>query len=69
MTFIDAIGELNPWLIAALLNTGLGLVGWKLVSKLLTPAGLVHAWILGVIVWGVLGWSGYGVVLFYFLAG
>lgn len=69
MTFIDAIGELNPWLLAALLNTGLGLVGWKLVSKLLTPAGLVHAWILGVIVWGVLGWTGYGVVLFYFLAG
>ncbi|ABW29647.1 Integral membrane protein [Acaryochloris marina MBIC11017] len=66
---IDAIGELNPWLLAALLNTGLGLVGWKLVSKLLTPTGLVHAWILGVIVWGVLGWPGYGVVLFYFLAG
>ncbi|BDM78548.1 TIGR00297 family protein [Acaryochloris marina] len=69
MTLIDAIGELNPWLLAALLNTGLGLVGWKLVSKLLTPTGLVHAWILGVIVWGVLGWPGYGVVLFYFLAG
>lgn len=69
MTLIDAIGELNPWLLAALLNTGLGLVGWKLVSKLLTPSGLVHAWILGVIVWGVLGWAGYGVVLFYFLAG
>lgn len=69
MTLIDAIGALNPWLLAALLNTGLGLVGWKLVSKLLTPSGLVHAWILGVIVWGVLGWSGYGVVLFYFLAG
>ncbi|KAI9133249.1 TIGR00297 family protein [Acaryochloris sp. CCMEE 5410] len=69
MTLIDAIGALNPWLLAALLNTGLGLVGWKLVSKLLTPTGLVHAWILGVIVWGVLGWPGYGVVLFYFLAG
>ena len=63
------IGELNPWLIAMGLNTSLGLIGWKLVSKLLTPAGLVHAWILGVIVWGVLGWPGYLVVLFYFLAG
>ncbi len=69
MTFLYDIGGLNPWLVAVLLNTGLGLLGWRLVSKLLTPSGLVHAWILGVIVWGVLGWSGYGVVLFYFLAG
>lgn len=69
MTFLYDIGGLNPWLIAILLNTGLGLLGWRVVSKLLTPSGLVHAWILGVIVWGVLGWSGYTVVLFYFLAG
>jgi len=69
MTFLDDIGGFNPWVLAMLLNTGLGLLGWKLVSKLLTPSGLAHAWILGVIVWAVLGWPGYGVVLFYFLAG
>lgn len=69
MTFLYDIGGLNPWLLAVLLNTGLGLLGWQLVSKLLTPSGLVHAWILGVLVWGILGWPGYGVVLFYFLAG
>lgn len=69
MTVLNQMGALNPWLVAVGLNVGLGLVGWRLVSKLLTPAGLVHAWILGVIVWGVLGWPGYLVVLFYFLAG
>lgn len=69
MTFFDDIGGFNPWILAILLNTGLGLLGWGLVSKLLTPSGLVHAWILGVIVWAVLGWPGYGVVLCYFLAG
>ncbi|WP_299489123.1 TIGR00297 family protein [Acaryochloris sp. IP29b_bin.137] len=69
MTVLNQIGSLNPWLVAAVLNIALGLIGWRLVSKLLTPAGLVHAWILGVVVWGVLGWPGYLVVLFYFLAG
>lgn len=69
MIFLDNIRSWNPWVIAVLLNAGLGFVGWRLVSKLLTPLGLVHAWILGVLVWGILGWSGYGVVLFYFLAG
>ncbi|WP_366918518.1 TIGR00297 family protein [Acaryochloris sp. IP29b_bin.148] len=66
---LDEIGSWNPWLMAVLFNTGLGLLGWRLVSKLLTPAGLGHAWILGVVVWGTLGWPGYSVVLFYFLAG
>ena len=69
MSFLYDISGWNPWLVAIGLNTGLGLVGWKLVSKLLTPAGLVHAWILGVVVWGTLGWAGYAIVLFYFLVG
>jgi uncharacterized protein (TIGR00297 family) len=59
----------NPWLLGVLLNLGLGLMAWPVIKKLLTPAGLLHAWILGVIVWVTLGWQGYAVVVFYFLVG
>lgn len=58
-----------PWLVGALLNTALLGVAAAIPKKLLTPAGYLHAWLLGVIVWGSLGWSGYGVVMFYFLVG
>jgi uncharacterized protein (TIGR00297 family) len=59
----------NPWLVGIGLNTILMLVAIIAPKKLLTPAGLIHAWALGVIVWGTLGWRGYGVVMFYFLVG
>lgn len=59
----------NPWLVAVGLNTVLLGIGWIAPKKLLTPAGLLHGWLLGVIVWGSLGWQGYLVVLFYFLVG
>jgi uncharacterized protein (TIGR00297 family) len=59
----------NPWLVGIGLNTVLMLVAIIVPKKLLTPAGLIHAWALGVIIWGTLGWRGYGVVLFYFLVG
>ncbi|MGC8714574.1 MAG: TIGR00297 family protein [Leptodesmis sp.] len=61
--------SLNHWLIAVALNTVLGAIAWLAPKKLLTPAGLLHAWALGVIVWGCLGWQGYAVVMFYFLVG
>lgn len=51
------------------LNTVLFIFTWILPKKLLTPAGVLHAWLLGVIVWGTLGWQGYTVVMFYFLVG
>jgi uncharacterized protein (TIGR00297 family) len=51
------------------LNTVLGAIAWFAPKKLLTPAGLLHAWALGVLVWGCLGWQGYIVVMFYFLVG
>lgn len=63
------IYSLNPWLIAVGLNTVLLSVVWIAPKKLLTPAGLLHAWLLGVLIWGSLGWQGYVVVLFYFLVG
>jgi uncharacterized protein (TIGR00297 family) len=58
-----------PWFVAIALNTVLLAIAWILPKKLLTPAGYVHAWILGVLVWGCLGWQGYIVVMAYFLIG
>ena len=61
--------SLNPWLIAVGLNTVLLAIVWIAPKKLLTPAGIFHAWLLGVLIWGSLGWQGYLVVGFYFLVG
>jgi uncharacterized protein (TIGR00297 family) len=59
----------NPWAIAVLLNTVLLGGSSFALTTLLTPAGIIHAWILGVITWGTLGWQGYVIVVFYFLVG
>lgn len=59
----------QPWLVAVGLNSLLWAIALIAPKKLLTPAGYAHAWVLGVIVWGTLGWQGYAVVLFYFLVG
>ena len=59
----------NLWLVAIAINSILLLVAIIIPKKLLTPAGLINAWGLGVVVWGTLGWRGYGVVMFYFLVG
>ena len=59
----------TPWFAAIALNTVLAIIAWFAPKKLLTPAGLLHAWFLGVLVWGILGWQGYAVVMFYFLVG
>ncbi|MDJ1175126.1 TIGR00297 family protein [Roseofilum capinflatum] len=59
----------NPWMIAVILNTVLLTIVALAPKKLLTLAGVIHAWILGVLVWGTLGWPGYAVVGFYFLVG
>ncbi|MGG6242349.1 TIGR00297 family protein [Nodosilinea sp. AN01ver1] len=61
--------QATGWLTGALVNTALLAIAWVLPKKLLTPAGYLHAWVLGVIVWGGLGWRGYLVVMAYFLAG
>ncbi len=60
---------LNPWLVGIALNTVLLTIAAFVPKKLLTPAGFFHAWILGVLIWGCLGWAGYVVVMFYFLLG
>lgn len=58
-----------PWAFAITINSVLLAIAWFSPKKLLTPAGLVHAWILGIILWGTLGWRGYLVMMFYFLVG
>jgi len=63
------IDSINPLWIAIGLNTVLlGLVGIS-PKKLLTIAGLFHAWLLGIIIWTTLSWQGYVIVTFYFLVG
>lgn len=59
----------TPWLVAVGLNTVLLAIVWIAPKKLLTPAGIFHAWLLGILIWGTLGWQGYVVVMFYFLVG
>ena len=59
----------SPWLIALGLNALLLGIAFTVPKKLLTPSGYLHAWVLGVIVWGTLGWRGYAIVMFYFLVG
>lgn len=60
---------LNPWVVAVLFNTVLIGGASPFLPKLLTPAGIFHAWVLGVLIWGSLSWPGYLVVVFYFLVG
>ncbi len=59
----------NPWGVAIALNSFLLIFATIIPKKLLTPAGLINAWGLGVLIWGTLGWGGYLVVMFYFLVG
>ncbi|MGB3614990.1 MAG: TIGR00297 family protein [Elainellaceae cyanobacterium] len=59
----------SPWLIAIALNSILAAIAWAIPKKLLTTAGLLHAWALGILVWGTLGRAGYGVIMAYFLVG
>ncbi|WP_017305640.1 TIGR00297 family protein [Spirulina subsalsa] len=61
--------SLNPWVIALALNTLLIAIAFLSPKKLLTPIGYLHAWVLGVLLWGTLQAPGYLVVLFYFLVG
>lgn len=59
----------NPWLVGAGFNAALLAIAFFAPKKLLTPFAYLNAWILGVLVWGTLGWQGYAIVMFYFLVG
>ncbi len=66
---MPALSWSNPWLVGIAVNTLLLGVAAIAPKKLLTTAGYLHAWLLGVLVWGALGWPGYTVVMVYFLVG
>ena len=59
----------SVWLIAIALNTILLAIAYIIPKKLLAPAGYLHAWVLGVLIWGTLGWRGYTLIMFYFFVG
>jgi uncharacterized protein (TIGR00297 family) len=69
MPLSPAVPTILDWAIAVALNSAL--LGFAAIApkKLLTPAGLVHAWILGVLLWGCLGWQGYLIAMAFFLVG
>lgn len=66
---LSLIDLTNPWLMGLALNTILLGIVAILPKKLLTPAGILNAGLLGIIIWGTLGWPGYLVVVFYFIVG
>jgi uncharacterized protein (TIGR00297 family) len=65
----DTLGWSNPWAIALTINTVLLLFAFISPKKLLTPVGNINGAILGVLVWGTLGWRGYLIVMLFFLLG
>ncbi len=59
----------NSWILGVIINSLLMIIAFISPKKLLTVAGYFHAWLLGVLVWGILQWQGYTVVMVYFLVG
>ncbi len=66
---LDTSNWSNPWAIALSLNTILLAIAFISSKKLLTPWGILNGWILGILVWGTLGWRGYLIVMLFFLLG
>ena len=65
----DNLAWSNPWAIALTINTVLLLAAFISPKKLLTPVGNINGAILGILVWGTLGWRGYLIVMLFFLLG
>lgn len=63
------VNFVNFWLVVIILNIILLSLVYFVFKKLLILGGIVYVWILGVLIWGSLGWFGYVVVVFYFLVG
>jgi uncharacterized protein (TIGR00297 family) len=78
MTVLIPDSFAQPWLIGAIVNAALLTPLLFIPKKLLTPAGVFHAWILGTILWGsfkspAVPWywlpGGYVVMVVYFILG
>jgi uncharacterized protein (TIGR00297 family) len=69
LNWLNFLNSSNPWLLGIGLNSVLLFLVWIAPKKLLTLSGIINAWILGVLIWGCLGWQGYVIVSFYFVAG
>ncbi|MGB3492658.1 MAG: TIGR00297 family protein [Elainellaceae cyanobacterium] len=69
LNLLNSSSVWTPWIVAIALNAVLAAIATVIPKKLLTPAGLIHAVCLGVLVWGALGASGYAVIMVYFLVG
>lgn len=65
----DTLDWSNSWAIALVLNTLLLIFALISPKKLLTPVGNLNGAILGILVWGTLGWRGYLIVMLFFLLG
>jgi uncharacterized protein (TIGR00297 family) len=65
----DNLAWSNPWAISLTVNTVLLIAAFISPKKLLTPIGNINGAILGVLVWGTLGWRGYLIVMLFFLLG
>ncbi len=59
----------SSWLVAIGINVILLGGAWFVPKKLLTTAGFWNAGLLGVIIWGGLGWRAYLVMVAYFIFG
>jgi uncharacterized protein (TIGR00297 family) len=57
------------WIVAIALNTILTAIALLLPRKILTTAGICHAWALGITIWGCLGWQGYAAISSYLIIG
>ncbi len=66
---LNTLSWSNPWTIALFLNTILLAIAFISPKKLLTPIGNINGAILGILVWGTLGWRGYLIVMLFFLLG
>jgi uncharacterized protein (TIGR00297 family) len=65
----DSQPMLANWLIAIGFNTVLIAIALALPRKALTTTGIFHAWFLGVILWGCIGWQGYAIMFCYLIVG
>jgi len=66
---LHANGARPGLLVGAAVNTAVFAVGMRLLRKGLSPSGVMHAWVLGTVVYGVFGAGGYALVCLFFVIG